>query len=451
MSATLTIERTRTESMQPPFEVKPMPPLFDEPVTSQNWHKFINWPQSILLIATPLIALYGLFTTPIQSKTLIWTVLYYAFTGLGITAGYHRLWSHRAYRGTPLLRWILAFAGAGAVQGSIYWWSRGHRAHHRWTDTDKDPYSAHRGFFFSHFGWMLVKRPKSRIGYADVADLKADKIISFQHKFYPFFALGMGFLFPTLVAGLGWGDFRGGYFYAAVARLVFVHHATFCVNSLAHWLGETSFDDQHTPRDHWITAIVTLGEGYHNFHHQFPQDYRNAIRFFQYDPTKWLIIGLSWLGLAYDLKEFPSNEVTKGQIFMAEKRIQAQKEKLDYGVPLSKLPIYTWKEFQDLVVNENKKWILIEGVLYDVEKFMREHPGGVKYLSTAVGKDMTTSFNGGVYNHSNGARNLMTSLRVGVLLNGMEVMAESEKKFAADYDDQLEYDTKSAQFYKKST
>jgi hypothetical protein len=78
----------------------------------------------------------------------------------------------------------------------------------RWTDTDKDPYSAHRGFFFSHFGWMMVQRPKNRIGYADVADLKADPVVSFQHKYYPYFALGMGFIFPTLVAGLGWGDFR---------------------------------------------------------------------------------------------------------------------------------------------------------------------------------------------------------------------------------------------------
>jgi stearoyl-CoA desaturase (delta-9 desaturase) len=78
----------------------------------------------------------------------------------------------------------------------------------RWTDTDKDPYSAHRGFFFSHFGWMLVDRPKNRIGYADVADLKSDPIIQFQHAHYLWFALFFGFLFPTLVAGLGWGDFR---------------------------------------------------------------------------------------------------------------------------------------------------------------------------------------------------------------------------------------------------
>ncbi|KAG1424255.1 hypothetical protein G6F58_002474 [Rhizopus delemar] len=412
-----TTDRTKTEAMKPPLPKSQMPPLFDKPVTSKNWHQFVNWPQSILLLSTPLIALYGMFTTELTRKTLIWAIVYYFITGLGITAGYHRMWAHRAYRGSLLLRWLFSFAGAGAVEGSIYWWSRGHRAHHRWTDTDKDPYSAHRGFFFSHFGWMLVKRPNNRIGYADVADLKADSVVAFQHRLYPYFALGMGFLFPTLVAGLGWGDFRGGFFYAAVARLVFVHHATFCVNSLAHYLGEASFDDHNTPRDHWITALATLGEGYHNFHHQFPQDYRNAIKYTQYDPTKWLIIVLSWFGLAYELKEFPSNEVSKGRIFMQEKKIREEKSKLFYGVPLKDLPVYTWEEFQSLVLNENKKWILIEGVLYDVKNFMKEHPGGVKYLSTAIGKDMTTSFNGGIYNHSNGARNLLTSLRVGVLKN----------------------------------
>jgi stearoyl-CoA desaturase (delta-9 desaturase) len=223
MSATevfTTIERTKTEAMKPPLPKTQMPPLFDKPVTNKNWTQFVNWPQSILLLSTPLIALYGMFTTELTRKTLIWAIGYYFITGLGITAGYHRMWAHRAYRGSLFLRWLLSFAGAGAVEGSIYWWSRGHRAHHRWTDTDKDPYSAHRGFFFSHIGWMLVKRPNNRIGYADVADLKADSVVAFQHKFYPYFALGMGFLFPTLVAGLGWGDFRVSLKYRVSSQLL---------------------------------------------------------------------------------------------------------------------------------------------------------------------------------------------------------------------------------------
>ncbi|KAG0173613.1 hypothetical protein DFQ28_008253 [Apophysomyces sp. BC1034] len=438
-TGTMVYAYTKSEARKPPMPKTAMPPLFDEPTTMKNWHKHVNWTQSILLLGTPLIALYGAFTTELQTKTLIWTVIYYFITGLGITGGYHRMWAHRAFRGTTLLKWIMSLSGAGAVQGSAYWWSRGHRAHHRWTDTDKDPYSAHRGFFFAHFGWMLVSRPKNRIGYADVADLKADPVVAFQHKHYPYFALIMGFIFPTLVAGLGWGDYRGGYFYAGVARLCFVHHATFCVNSLAHFLGEDTFDDHHTPRDHWITALATLGEGYHNFHHEFPQDYRNAILAYQYDPTKWLIKALSWVGLAYDLKVFPTNEVNKGRIQMQEKKILAAKRSLKFGTPISELPVFTWEEYQNLVVNENKKWILIEGILYDVEGF--EHPGGQKYISNAIGKDMTTSFNGGIYNHSNGARNLLTSMRVGVLKNGMQVMTQ-EQAAAELYDDSLEPDKK---------
>ncbi|KAI8388844.1 stearoyl-CoA desaturase [Radiomyces spectabilis] len=428
MSTTTTTEAeivyayTRSESRKEPVLTTNMPPLFDEPTTLTNFHKHVNWPQSILLLSTPLIGLYGAFTTELKTKTLIFSIIYYFVTGLGITAGYHRLWAHRSYQATLPVKWLLCLAGSGAFQGSIRWWSRGHRAHHRWTDSDKDPYAAPRGFFFSHFGWMLVNRPNTRIGYADVADLKADPIIKFQHKYYLFFAFGMAFLFPTLVAGLLWDDFRGGFFYGGVIRLVAIHHATFCVNSLAHFLGEQTFDDFHTPRDHWITALVTCGEGYHNFHHEFPQDYRNAIKFYQYDPTKWLIKGLSLFGLTYDLKKFPSNEIKKGQIQMAEKKLLAEKRQLTYGTPLKDLPIYTWEEFQTLVNKHNKQWILIEGILYDVEHL--DHPGGDKYITAGIGKDVTTSFNGGVYNHSNGARNLLTSMRVGVLKNGMELMVE---------------------------
>ena len=226
---TFTYAYTRSEARKSPLLRQAMPPLFDEPTTLRNWHKHINWGNSIVLFGTPLIALYGILTTELRTKTMIWSIIYYFITLLGITAGmlklrfylnyiiytsvytflgYHRLWSHRAYRSADSLRWFFSFTGAGAVQGSIYWWSRGHRAHHRWTDTDKDPYSAHRGLLFSHIFWTIIKRPKSRIGYADASDLKSDPIVAFQHKYYFYFALGMGFLFPTLVAGFGWNDFR---------------------------------------------------------------------------------------------------------------------------------------------------------------------------------------------------------------------------------------------------
>lgn len=146
-------------------------------------------------------------------------------TGTGITAGYHRLWAHRSYNASKPLEYALAMAGTGAVEGSIKWWSRGHRAHHRYTDTPLDPYDAKKGFFWSHMGWMILK-PRRRPGVADVSDLSKSAVVRWQHRWYLQLILFMGFILPTLVAGIGWGDWKGGFFYAATTRLVFVHHVS---------------------------------------------------------------------------------------------------------------------------------------------------------------------------------------------------------------------------------
>lgn len=266
---------------------------------------------------------------------------------------------------------------------------------------------------------MLLRQNPKHVGRVDISDLDADRLIRFQHKYYVGFVLTFGFLLPMCVPGFGWGDWQGGFYFAAIARLVGVHHATFCVNSLAHYLGDTPFDDKHTPRDHFITAFMTLGEGYHNFHHEFPQDYRNAIRFYQYDPTKWLIKFASLFGLTSNLKRFPENEVRKGMVIMKQKTLDKEKASLDWGTPINELPVLTFEEFQEKA--QSRSLILIEGIVHDVSEFMDEHPGGRGYLKLAVGKDMTAGFNGGVYNHSNAAHNLMAQFRVAVVSGGGEV------------------------------
>lgn len=240
--------------------------------------KRLNWLHVPLLVSTPLIALYGLWACErFYWQTLLFAALYYNFTGLGITAGYHRLWAHNSYTAHPILQWILMMAACGAVEGSCRWWSRGHRAHHRYVDTDKDPYSASKGFFYSHIGWMLVKQDNDRIGRVAIDDLSRDPLVRLQHKFYLPLALFMGFILPTIICGLGWGDWWGGYFLAGVLRLVCVHHSTFFVNSLAHYLGHATYTDNHTARNNAFTALLTLGEGNHNAHHEFPSDYRNGL------------------------------------------------------------------------------------------------------------------------------------------------------------------------------
>jgi stearoyl-CoA desaturase (delta-9 desaturase) len=148
---------------------------------------------------------------------------------------------------------------------------------------------------------MLVK-PRRKPGVADVSDLGKSAIVRWQQRWYVPLILLMGFAIPATIPGYFWGDWKGGYVYAGAMRMCMVHHGIFALNSLAHWLGEAPFDDRHSPRDHLVTAIVTFGEGYHNFHHQFPTDYRNAIRWYQYDPTKWFIALCAKIGLASHLK-----------------------------------------------------------------------------------------------------------------------------------------------------
>ena len=388
------------------------------PITPGTLLENIQWISFFAITIPPAMAIYGFCTTPLQLKTFIWSVVYYFITGLGITAGYHRLWAHRSYNASEPLQYFLAAAGAGAVQGSIRWWSRGHRAHHRYTDTKLDPYNAHEGFFWSHIGWMLVK-PRGKIGVADISDLSKSKVVRWQHRHYLTLLVTCALGIPTLVAGLGWGDWWGGLFFAGAARLVFVHHSTFCVNSLAHWLGETPFDNKHTPRDHFITALVTVGEGYHNFHHQFPMDFRNAIRWYQYDPTKWFIWTMSQLGLASHLKKFPDNEIKKGQYTMKLLLLEEQSRKIEWPKHSNDLPVISWDDFQ--AESKERALIAVHGFIHDCSSFINDHPGGAHLIKRAIGTDATVAFFGGVYDHSNAAHNLLAMMRVGCLDGGMEV------------------------------
>jgi len=308
---------------------------------------------------------------------------------------------------------VLMLGGTAALEGSLKWWCGGHRVHHRYTDTPKDPYNAKHGFWWAHMGWMIVKPDERYKVKADIRDLQADPMINFQHTNYLWMGLGMAFGVPCIVASLAWGDFWGGLVYAGFFRQVFVHHATFCVNSMAHYFGNFTYDDERTPRDHIFTALVTIGEGYHNFHHEFPNDYRNGIRFYDYDPTKWLIRGLSLFGLTYNLKEFPANEITKGKLHMRQKKLDVEKAQLMYPADIKSLPVWTWDDIKRKI-QLGSLLVVVDDLVHDVSNFLPDHPGGVPLLKAAIGKDGTNMFNGntGVYRHSNAARHLLTTFRV---------------------------------------
>ncbi|KAH9852515.1 delta 9-fatty acid desaturase protein [Lenzites betulinus] len=381
----------------------------------------VKWPNLIAIFLTHALAVYGvLYVTPKRNTAILAAVLYFIST-LALTtysAGYHRLWSHRSYKASAPLRLFLALAGGSAVQGSAYWWAKGHRSHHRYIDTDKDPYSAHRGLLFTHVGWLIFYTDVAPGGGVDLSDLHNDKICMWQHRWHVLIFAVCGYLLPAVLPGYLWGDWAGGFYYSAALRIALCYNSIWCINSLAHTLGHAPFDDKHTPRDHLFTALVTMGEGYHNFHHQFPMDYRNAFRWYQYDPTKWFIAACGALGLASHLRTFPSNEVHKGMLTMRMKELRATQESLRWPPPVEELPIVTWENFQE----ESKKrtLLLVSGFIHDVTSFIDDHPGGMKLLTTNSGKDATASFFGGVYDHSHAAHNLLSMMRVGILAGGVE-------------------------------
>ncbi|ONH67412.1 Acyl-CoA desaturase 1 [Cyberlindnera fabianii] len=402
--------------------------ISEQPWTLQNWHQHINWLNMMLVIFFPLFGLYLSLNTPLKWQTAAFAVFHYSCSGISITGGYHRLWSHKAYDAHWPLRIFYALFGAAAVEGSIKWWGHSHRIHHRYTDTNRDPYDARKGFWYSHLGWMLVKPNPKYKARADIADLIDDWIVRVQHKHYLLIMLVMGYIYPMLICGYFFNDYKGGFVYAGILRAFSIQQATFCVNSLAHWIGVQPFDDRRTPRDHWITALVTFGEGYHNFHHEFPSDYRNAIKWWQFDPTKALIWISSKLGLAYNLKTFSQNAIEQGLVQQQQKKLDAMRRKLNWGTPLSNLPVWDKAKFLEKC-KEGKGLVIINGIVHDVSGYISEHPGGEPLLRASLGKDATKAFNGGVYLHANAAHNLLATMRVAVMRDSVgQRRAELELK-----------------------
>ncbi|NJD31785.1 MAG: acyl-CoA desaturase [Gammaproteobacteria bacterium] len=291
----------------------------------------INWLTTIVFTVTPLAALvlvpwYG-FSHGFSGWAWASLAFFLLATGISITAGYHRLWSHRAYNAHWTVRLFYMIFGAMALQNSILVWGSQHRTHHRFVDDwDKDPYSARRGFWFSHMGWILRNYPSGANDFSNAKDLERDPLVMFQHRWYLPLTLGTNFGLPIL---LGWavGDLWGVFLLGGLLRLVINHHCTWFINSLAHLWGSQPYTDENTARDNPVLAFLTYGEGYHNFHHIFQNDYRNGVKWWQFDPTKWLIATLSAMGLADNLKRVPDLWIQRAQIAMQFKRMEAALEK----------------------------------------------------------------------------------------------------------------------------
>lgn len=264
--------------------------------------KITNWKTTSFIIGTHLAVLTGLVffflygswnTTIMISMLILWFL-----NGMSITAGYHRLYSHQSYKTNWVVESILLFFGSMTVEGSAYSWSYDHRLHHSFADTDKDPYCIKDGFWHSHILWMFKRFPKREAKV--VADLERNKLVMHQHKYYLLWMVGSN-LIVTLFFGWLTGAYLTSFLFIWGVRMLLCYHCTWCINSLAHYWGARSFSKEQTAVDNYIISLITFGEGYHNYHHTFARDYRNGIRWYHFDPGKWLIWALSKIGVTSSL------------------------------------------------------------------------------------------------------------------------------------------------------
>lgn len=306
-----------------------------------------------------LSALITLIVIPIYAYKVgfdLWQIaaliLGIGFCEISITAGYHRLWSHKAYQANWLVRAAFMLGGTFATQNSILHWASDHRSHHRNVDDlVNDPYSASKGFWYSHIGWMLRDYDNPTDSqYENCEDLKKDSIVMWQHRHYLPLVIAVNFGIPILI-GLLHGDLIGMMLLLGVARLFISHHFTFLVNSLAHIWGSQPYSDLDSAKDNGLLAVLTMGEGYHNFHHAFQRDYRNGIRWCHFDPTKWLIRALASVGLVSKLYRAPVEKIESSRARM----LLAKTSKKLEGVPHAEILLLRLQsEYDALVAKVNE-------------------------------------------------------------------------------------------------
>jgi len=307
----------------------------DEVVRLQNYAKenkfkaHVVWRNVAIFVVLHIGALVGFYQFVFLAKwpTVLWTIFCYLCAGLGITAGAHRLWSHRCFKARLPLKLCLLVFNCMSFQNHVIEWSRDHRCHHKWTDTDADPHNTNRGFFFSHMGWLLVrKHPKLKEmgSKLDLSDLTNDPLLAFQKKHYLLMVLLFCFLLPTAIPVYLWKEKALVAFYTAgIFRYCLMLHSTWFINSIAHMFGYRPYDVNITPTESVWTTIAALGEGGHNYHHTFPQDYRTSEMPYIFNFTRMFIDTCAALGLAYDLQTVAKESIQRQK----DKQVQILKQK----------------------------------------------------------------------------------------------------------------------------
>jgi len=326
------------------------------PFNRVNVAIFVGLPIAALILV-PLWGIYQGYDT----FQWLWALAFLYLNGMSITGGYHRLWAHRSYNAHPALKWFFAFWGAGALQNSILIWASDHRRHHRHVDDNiKDPYSAGRGLWFSHMGWMLRQYRSNTPDLSNAKDLQRDPIVMWQHEHYVVLTTFMNLGLPVLL-GIWHGDIIGTVLLVGLLRLVVNHHVTFFINSLAHFWGKRPYTESNSARDNGFLAFLTYGEGYHNYHHIFQTDYRNGIRWWQWDPTKWMIALCGRVGLASNLNRVSNFKIQRAILDTAFSRARNEMAEAEGSESLKDMLEREYQLFTDFI----NQWTALRAESYE--------------------------------------------------------------------------------------
>lgn len=294
----------------------------------------IDWFVMSFLLLTPIIGVAGTALYTWYRGFELWMALLalgmYAAVGMSICAGYHRFFSHKSYEAAKPVQYFFAIFGAMAAQNSALLWSSSHRVHHQYVDRDWDPYNIRRGFWWAHILWVFYKHDRPDVE-ANAQDLLKNPVVMWQHRWYKHILIFGGFALPTLI-GAYFGDAIAGLLWGGFLRIAVIHHTTFFVNSLAHYVGKPTYNAEVSARDNWGVALLTLGEGYHSFHHRFPVDFRNGIRWYHWDPAKWFIAALRAVGLASDLRAATPPQIERARMDAELRALEPQLATADSAI-----------------------------------------------------------------------------------------------------------------------
>lgn len=288
-------------------------PIADCPPPRARWMQRATTLGLVVVPFLGLVAAVGL----LWGRGVTWIELslmlgMYVASGLGITVGYHRLFTHRSFETVRPVKFLLAVLGSMSVEGPLLRWVAFHRRHHQHSDHAADPHSPHRygggvrgvlaGLWHAHIGWMFAGDVPDLERY--VGDLHADRLLRCVSRLWGAWAL-LGMLIPTVVSGLLTGTWMGallGLIWGGLVRLFFVHHVTWSINSVCHMWGGRPYPGDDESRNNFVFGILGFGEGWHNNHHAFPSSARHGLRWWELDLSFLVIRLLELLGLAWRVR-----------------------------------------------------------------------------------------------------------------------------------------------------